>query len=89
MQSFGINRHHRLPVRPRSHLVASKCNTAPVLTLLDACLAAVQKINPVIRLWDDVLYYWENVQDVLLGEHRSVLGIKLILSDKKLYSGYL
>lgn len=57
-----------------------------MLTLLDAGLATVYKINPIISLWDDMLYYRENVQDVLLCEHQSVLGIKLILSDKKLNS---
>lgn len=67
--------------------MASKCT--PGLTLLDAGLATVQKINPIVSLWDDVLYYGEDVQDVLFGEHRSVLDIKLILSDKKLNSGYV
>lgn len=60
-----------------------------MLTLLDASLATVQKMNPIISLWDDVLYYGENVQDVLLCEHRSVLGIKLIFSEKKLNRGYI
>lgn len=57
--------------------------------MLDAGLATVQKINPIISLRDDVLYYRENVQDVLLCEHRFMLGIKLILLDKKLNSGYV
>lgn len=57
--------------------------------MLDFGLPALEEMKGIGGFRVDVLYDREDVQDVLFGEHRSVLDIKLILSDKKLNSGYV
>lgn len=51
-----------------------------MLTLLDLRLTTTQEIESIVGPGTDVLYYGENVKDVLFSEHSSVLRIKVILS---------